>query len=86
MGVSHPAGVPPDQLAAWASALQQVNTVNTALVGREEELVKLTQRTRRAAARQSARPLPAPSPELEDILRSAVLILFGITIFVVGYA
>merc|ERR1719220_3340689 len=61
-----PLGVPPDQLSTWVNLLEKVSEVNLELTSREEEMVRLGQRTRRIQAKgQESRTVV---PELEELL------------------
>ena len=63
----YPCGVPPQQLDSWTESLAKINQVNTDLTAKEEEMLRLSQRTRSLTERlkSSAKVVP----ELEEIFR-----------------
>lgn len=64
----YPCGIPPEDVAIWADCLDKLNHLNIQLTRREEEMVKLNQRTRRHCERQKRNRASTPVPELEEIL------------------
>jgi len=61
------AGVQPSDLESWNEALDKLNRLNADLTSKEEEILKLNQRTRSLSERQKSSKVVVP--ELEDILR-----------------
>lgn len=62
-----PCGVPPQEISHWTETLGKINKINTDLTVKEEEMLKLNQRTRSLSERLKSTAVVVP--ELEEIFR-----------------
>jgi len=70
----HPCGgVQPKEVKQWTEALDRLNKLNSDLTSKEEEILKLNQRTRSLSERQKSNKVVVP--ELEEILNLPVATL-----------
>merc|ERR1719507_598488 len=63
----NPCGVPPQDISHWTETLTKINKINTDLTLKEEEMLKLNQRTRSLSERLKSTAVVVP--ELEEIFR-----------------